>query len=206
MNSLLLLSVICFVAMLSPGPDFLLVTKNALIYPKRHALATALGIVSGCFFHATYCILGLALIITKSVLLFSILKYAGASYLVYLGLRGLMSKSGPIADGPENALVRNLTLRGAFMQGLLCNVLNPKLAVFLLSLFTQFISPDASILDKTKVAGVFVVEAAIYWPLLVFILQSSLMKNAFSELSLVLDRCCGALLVYLGVRVALSRD
>lgn len=85
--SLVLLILICFIGMISPGPDFLLVTKNALLYPKRQALATAFGIVSGCLFHATYCILGLGLIITQSILIYTIIKYAGACYLIYLGFK-----------------------------------------------------------------------------------------------------------------------
>src|SRR5471030_649289 len=93
--SLLMLISICFIGMVSPGPDFLLVTKNALLYPRRQALATALGVVSGCLFHASYCILGLAFIITQSIMLYTTIKYAGACYLIYLGIKGLKSRSIP---------------------------------------------------------------------------------------------------------------
>jgi RhtB (resistance to homoserine/threonine) family protein len=206
MNNLLLLSTICFVAMISPGPDFLLVTKNALNYPKRQALATALGIVAGCLFHASYCILGLALIITKSVLLFSVIKYAGAGYLIYLGIKGLTSKPTAANSVSVQKETSIKSVRESFVEGFFCNVLNPKLAVFLLSLFTQFVSLDASLIEKGSVAGVFVLEAAIYWPLLVILLQSSLIRRLFSDAQLYVDRFCGALLIYLGVRVAFSRD
>jgi len=205
-SELLLLATICFVAMISPGPDFLLVTKNALLYSKRTALATAYGIVCGCLVHATYCVLGLAIILTQSVVLFSTIKFAGALYLIYLGLKGITAKAEPRqgALAASMDVPRDLTPRRAFMQGFLCNVLNPKLAIFLLSLFTQFIAVDASIQEKVTVAGVFLLEAFIYWPTLTLALQARQIKSAFARTQHVLDRVCGALLIYLGVRVAVQ--
>lgn len=203
--SLLLLTVICFIGMISPGPDFILVTKNALLYPKRQALATALGIVTGCFFHATYCILGLAFVITQSIVLYTTIKYAGAGYLIYLGLKGLKSKQSTQIHQDRSSL-KEITASRAYIEGVLCNALNPKLAVFLLSLFTQFVSINASISDKAVVAGVFIVESSIYWPLLVLFLQANNIRKAFANFQTVLTRIFGGLLVYVGIRVMLSTD
>ncbi len=197
-----LLASICFVAMVSPGPDFILVARNAVSYPRRQALATALGIVAGCFVHATYCILGLAIIIAKSVLLFSVIKYIGATYLVYIGLKGLFSRCGELEKVVEPR--KSLTVRTAFIEGLLCNVLNPKLALFLLSLFTQFLSPSANIVEKIVVALVFVTESALYWPALVCLLQSTAVRDLLARVRSGVDKVCGVLLIYLGVRVAVS--
>ncbi|WP_454782862.1 LysE family translocator [Legionella sp. WA2022007384] len=203
--SLLLLMMICFIGMISPGPDFILVTKNAFFYPKRQALATAFGIVTGCLFHATYCILGLAFIITQSIVLYTTIKYIGACYLIYLGLKGLKSKhSATISQ--EQASIKNITISKAYIEGVLCNALNPKLAVFLLSLFTQFVSINASMGDKALVAGVFVTESAFYWPLLVLFLQSNKVRVVFANFQAVLSRLFGGLLVYIGIRVMLSAD
>lgn len=204
-ESILLLITICFVAMVSPGPDFLLLTRNALAYPKRQALATALGIVSGCLIHASYCILGIALLITQSILLFSTIKYAGAAYLIYIGLKGLFS--GPEASEARPETITHVpTVGAAYLQGFFCNLLNPKLAIFLLSLFTQFVDINASIAHKTLVAGIFIGESIIYWPILVLILQSALVRQTFAKLRSFIERLCGGLLVYLGLRVALAED
>ncbi|QMT61195.1 LysE family translocator [Legionella sp. PC997] len=203
--SLLLLMMICFIGMISPGPDFILVTKNAFFYPKRQALATAFGIVSGCLFHATYCILGLAFIITQSIILYTTIKYAGACYLIYLGLKGLKSNHSAIIDQDKSS-IKNITVSKAYMEGVLCNALNPKLAIFLLSLFTQFVSMNASMSDKALVAGVFVTESALYWPLLVLFLQSNKVRAVFANFQAVLSRLFGGLLVYIGIRVILSAD
>jgi len=157
--------------------------------------------------HASYCILGLALVITQSVLLFSLIKYAGAGYLVYLGVKGLFTKSGPAKTlNFERSALRQISLKAAFLEGFLCNILNPKLAVFLLSMFTQFIAPDATTSEKGMLASIFVGESALYWPLVVMLLQSKIMRDLFSRAQRVIDRTCGAMLIGLGLKVALSRE
>ena len=189
--------------MVSPGPDFILVTRSALTLPRRYAMATALGIVAGCLLHASYCVLGLAIVLTQSILLFSLVKYAGAAYLIYIGWQALRSSpTAPVQESHAD-LVPQSSLTKAFTQGFLCNVLNPKLALFLLSLFTQFISVHAGLVEKAIVASVFVAEAALYWPLLVLVLGSALVREAFERCQRVLDRVCGVLLIGLGLRVAL---
>lgn len=204
-SQIIVLALICFVSMLSPGPDFILVTRNSLLLPRRQALATALGIITGCFVHATYCVLGLAVIITQSVMLFSVLKYAGGCYLIYLGIKCLFARPAPDVEAAANGAT-HIGTGQAFRQGLLCNLLNPKLAVFLLSLFTQFISADATWQQKALVAGVFAGEALIYWPLLVVLLQRPEIRAGFGRFRLYIDRVCGALLVGLGLRVVFSRS
>ncbi len=207
MDNLLLLSIVCFVAMVSPGPDFVLVTRNSLLHPKPQALATAFGVIVGCLIHATYCILGLALIITKSVLLYSVIKYAGACYLIFIGIKGLLSSSAAgDLEIQQSKPTHSLSIRTAFVQGFLCNLLNPKLAIFLLSLFTQFISVDATLGEKLQVASIFMIESILYWPLLVLLLQSSLVQRFFNNMKLHLDRLSGAVLLYLGIRVALQNE
>ena len=199
---IIVLAGICFLGMLSPGPDFILVTRNAITQKRSAALATAAGVIAGCLVHATYCILGLAWLITQSILIYSTLKYLGAAYLVYIGVKGLCSKiktqSGSLHRLPE------ISMHTAFMQGFLCNVLNPKLAIFLLSLFTQFISPDASLGQKCVVAGVFVLESALYWPLLVLAFQLPIIRSRLHSAQRHLDKICGAVLIALGIRVAFN--
>jgi RhtB (resistance to homoserine/threonine) family protein len=203
-----LLAFVCFVAMVSPGPDFVIVTRSALCYGRPQALATALGVVSGCIVHATFCVVGLAILISKSVLIFSSIKYAGACYLIYLGIQGLRSPRQGTARSSElkRAESNQPSIARAYVDGLLCNLLNPKLVLFLLSLFTQFISPDASAFSKAIVAAVFVAEACIYWPLLSLVLQKECIRNIFNSTKLWLDRVCGVLLCALGLRVAFARE
>lgn len=202
MNDLPLLAIICFVAMISPGPDFILVTRNALLYPTAPAFATAAGIIAGCFVHATYCMLGLALIITKSIALFVSIKYAGALYLVFLGLKGIFSKTTS-SHTYMSAEKSAISIRTAFLEGFFCNLLNPKLAVFLLSLFTQFVAVDAPFASKAIVAGIFILESALYWPLIVVVFQWRFVRRIFTKIQPAIDRIFGVLLVGMGIRIAL---
>lgn len=202
----LLLSSIVFIAMASPGPDFILVSRNSLLYPRRIAMGTAFGIVTGCSVAAVLSVLGLAAILAHSILLFSVVKYAGAVYLVYLGVKGLLTReveSAPL-NGTQKTARKDITLVNAYLQGVFCNLLNPKLAIFLLSLFTQFIDVEATLTQKTIVASVFFVESLIYWPVLVMLIQIPSIKNFFLDFRLWLDRIFGALLLGLGLKVALS--
>ena len=86
------ISLIITLAVMSPGPDFAIVSRNALRYSQKTGLFTAMGIACGSLFHASYCILGFAIVISKSILLFNIIKYIGASYLIYIGIKGLLEK------------------------------------------------------------------------------------------------------------------
>lgn len=93
-ETVLTITVIATLAMISPGPDFVLVVKNAARYSRRAALATTVGINLGIAVHMSYCILGLALIIAQTPWLFGLLKYAGAGYLIWIGVQALFSRGG----------------------------------------------------------------------------------------------------------------
>src|ERR1700722_9128354 len=86
------IGIIAILAAISPGPDFVIVTKHALTQNRRNALLASLGIGCGILIHTSYCVLGLAIILSQSLLWFSLIKYLGASYLIYLGVKSLFSK------------------------------------------------------------------------------------------------------------------
>lgn len=126
-----------------PGPDFAIVTKNTILHSRRAGIFTSIGISSACLIHITYCMLGLAIVISESLWLFNIIKYIGAAYLIYLGITSLISKE--VAHNPTAAQKTvqkaRLTDFAAFRQGFLCNLLNPKATLFFLALFTVIIKP-----------------------------------------------------------------
>ena len=84
---------ISLLGMLSPGPDFFLVIKNAARYPKAAAMMTSLGVICGVITHMSYCVAGLAVVITTTPWLFDMLKYVGAAYLIWVGIQALFSRS-----------------------------------------------------------------------------------------------------------------
>jgi RhtB (resistance to homoserine/threonine) family protein len=129
-----------------PGPDFALVVKNTVLHSRRTGLFTSLGLGSASLVHITYCMLGLAVVISQSILFFNVIKYVGATYLIYLGITSLVSKHANHVTYSSQAVSHaHLSDRVAFRQGFLCNLLNPKATLFFLALFTVIIKPGTPI-------------------------------------------------------------
>lgn len=131
---------------LTPGPDVLYIVSSALKSGVRAGLAAALGIVSGCFVHLFAAALGVGALLATSATAFMLLKWLGAAYLVWMGVRLLVSRPGvsrialPTVALPKGAPA---DLRRIYLRGFLTNVLNPKVALFFLAFVPQFIAPDA---------------------------------------------------------------
>jgi RhtB (resistance to homoserine/threonine) family protein len=130
---------------LSPGPDMIYTAARSLSQGISAGIFSALGIFVGCLFHTTAAVFGLSKIIEQSVLLFSIIKYAGAAYLIYLGVRSFLKKK---KTKKEINTLPILTTRKIFFQGMLTNILNPKVAIFFLSFLPQFINPQSNYLKE----------------------------------------------------------
>jgi threonine/homoserine/homoserine lactone efflux protein len=130
---------------LTPGPDVLFIVSNALKSGVRVGMVAALGIVSGCFVHVLAAALGVGALLATSATAFTVLKWAGAAYLVWMGLRLLMSRPGAAGIVPEESVPDHVpaNLRRVYLSGFLTNLLNPKVALFFLAFVPQFIAPDA---------------------------------------------------------------
>ncbi len=128
---------------LTPGPDVLYIVSSALKNGVRAGVVAALGIVSGCFVHVLAAALGVGALLATSATAFTVLKWAGAGYLVWMGVKLLLARGGSpvvpvtgrVAQGASADLGR------VFRQGFLTNVLNPKVALFFLAFVPQFIAP-----------------------------------------------------------------
>ncbi len=151
--------------LVSPGPDFVLVMKNAFLYPTRTAIFTSLGIALGIVVHVSYCLLGLAILIEKSPTLFTVIKYLGAAYLFYIGIKALLAKTDNRTSAPnthEASVHAPLSDWQSLKQGFLCNVLNPKASLFLLGIFTIAIKPSTPIWLQC-IYGAWMVLATFLW-------------------------------------------
>ncbi|GAB2945131.1 lysine transporter LysE [Hafnia psychrotolerans] len=199
----LFIASIAFLGMLSPGPDFFLVIKNAARYPRMAALTTSLGVICGVITHMSYCVAGLAVVITTTPWLFGLLKYVGAAYLIWVGIQTLFSRSNSKLnlDGIEQKSVK---LRTAFVQGYLCNLLNPKATLFFLAVFTQVLQVNSSLVEKLWYASIIVGLSAIWWPLLSLLIQSAPVRRGLAKTQKIIDKLLGGVLIGLGIKVALS--
>ncbi len=121
---------------LTPGNDMLYVASRSISQGIKGGIVSALGVFAGCFVHISAAVLGLSIIIAKSAYLFELIKFGGAAYLIYLGIRALISK--PSFNQMDEKLVTTNNWK-LFKQGALTNALNPKVAVFFLSFLPQFI-------------------------------------------------------------------
>ena len=151
---------------ITPGPDMALVTKNALTSGRRAALATAFGIEAGLLVWTAISMLGVAAALRASTVAFTIMKVAGAAYLVYLGVTAFLSlRSAPGTDERRPPPRRQLLVAHGppFRQGLLSNVFNPKIAVFFTSLIPQFVTPGPSaVAESVALAGIFIAMGLVW--------------------------------------------
>ena len=132
---------------LTPGPDVLYIVTNALKSGTRAGIVAGLGITAGCFVHIFAAAVGVGALLAASATAFTVLKWVGAAYLLWMGARMLFAKaSGDSASGAAIAAARvgataDVSLRSVFMGGFWTNVLNPKVAIFFLAFVPQFIAP-----------------------------------------------------------------
>lgn len=140
------LAIAHLIAVASPGPDFAVVTKNTINYGKKYGRITALGVGIAILLHVTYAILGFSLIVKSNPTLFSIIKYGGAAFLLYLGVMSLKSKPSTLSQ--NTVTEQRITSAKAFRQGFFTNALNVKAMLFFLFLFTSIVDTDTGINTK----------------------------------------------------------
>ncbi|OCL21755.1 lysine transporter LysE [Gilliamella sp. wkB72] len=203
-DTLILVITISCLGMISPGPDFFLVLKNSLSYNRKIALMTCLGVISAIAIHMSYCVAGIAVLITATPWLYNALRYAGAAYLLWIGVKALLAKSSGTAYVSKQTQELNVTAKAAFMQGLLCNLLNPKATLFFLAIFTQLLNASSTMVDKLVVAFIIWLEAAIWWPMVVFVFQTQIVQRRYFKLQVIIDKLLGVILIVLGVKVGLG--
>ncbi|MDF3096294.1 LysE family transporter [Burkholderia sp. BCCIQ04A] len=202
MTELIVVVTITLLAVISPGPDFAMVTRNSLMLSRRAGVLTACGIGLGVIVHVSYTLLGVGLLIRQSPWLFNAVKLIGAIYLIYLGARMLMTKAG---DAQADAAVAPLSDLAALRTGFLTNALNPKTTVFIVSLFMQAVRPDTPLIVQIGY-GAFIVGAHAGWFSLVAICFSATrVRDRLLSLRHWIDRTFGCLLVGFGVALAIAR-
>ncbi|PUW43919.1 lysine transporter LysE [Cronobacter sakazakii] len=203
LETTLFVATIAALGMLSPGPDFFLVIKNAARYPRSAAMMTAAGVIAGVVTHMTYCVAGIAVVITTTPWLFGALKYVGAAYLVWLGVNALLAR-GTTSLALDGVAQESTSLKKAFIQGYLCNLLNPKATLFFLAMFTQVLNVNSGLMEKLWYAGIIVALTLVWWPLLVLLIQSQPVRRGLTKAQKVIDKLLGDMLLALGIKVALS--
>lgn len=196
------LMVVFAIAAITPGADFALIVRQALVYGRKNAFATSFGIGMALLFHASYTILGLGVIIAKSLILFNIVKWLGVAYLFYIGVKSIMSH-GTTGLKTENKRKSNSkqSIEKAFLSGFAINVLNPKAVFFFISIFSTFVSPFTPMAVKFCY-GLTLSSLLIGWFVLVSIFMTTpTVRSLYYRASKWVDRLCGIVFIAFSIRL-----
>ena len=197
MTELLLVITITILAVLSPGADFALVTRNSLLLSRRHGVFTALGIGLGVMVHIGYSLLGVGVLLQQSLLWFTGLKIAGALYLIYLGIKLLRSPEQ--RPGEEPAEGARMSTCGALRSGFLTNALNPKTMIFVLSLFMQVIQPGTALPVQIGYGAIIVLAHVLWFVLVALFFSAPAIAGRLLAYKRRIDQLFGAVLVGFGL-------
>ncbi|MEI8633317.1 LysE family translocator [Vibrio sp. PP-XX7] len=197
------LAILGLLIVISPGADFVLVFKNSVSQGRTTGLLTALGISFGISLHITYSILGISHFIARHEFLLSTVKYAGALYLIYLGISGFFNaqlKLAPaVAQKPPQSMIKSV------LQGFLCNALNPKTMLFFLSIFSQLISSSSTNHPYVFVYGIYLALLhGLWFSLVACLVTSAHLTHILQRFSTRINQACGVGLIALGTLLGLN--
>lgn len=196
-------AILNLLAVMSPGPDFVITVKNSIRYSRRSGIYTSLGIGLGLCIHLSYCAAGIGFIISKSIILFSIIKLLGAGYLIYIGISSILAK-GSKPEITDEQTGDDLTRLQAFKTGFFTNVLNPKVTLFILSLFTLVIGPATPAYVILIISAIIILTAFSWFTIVSIFFTQLSVQRAFYKFEYTINRFLGGLLVLLGIKIALS--
>ena len=184
------LTVICMLGALSPGPSLAVVIKNTLAGGTKQGYATSISHGLGVTLYAAITATGIGIIIVQSPLIFSVVQYAGAAFLLYLGIKALLSKKSSI-DLSHQIAPNEKDINGWR-------------AIFFLALFSQFVSGDASTQQKIIMTATVGTIDAVWYCLVTFALSRGNIIDKLKEKSHIVDKVTGTFLVFLAARVVLN--
>ena len=192
---------------MSPGPNGALLLKTVPVSGKKHGYVNVLGIVTAFYLHGLFSIFGLSAIIVSSATLFFIVKIVGALYLAYLGIKALMSafkKSEPAAEvNRENLPSSQKRLSSSFVEGVLTNLLNPKVSIFYLAAFPQFINFQQNVvLSSLTLVSVHALFAMVWFSSMVVFISKSTSFVKSNKMQKLLQSVTGTVLLWFSYRIA----
>lgn len=188
---------------LTPGIETVFLINKSISQGRRSGVYTSFGLNTGALVHTLFGALGLSIMVAKSAIFFALIKYLGAAYLIYLGVAKVMSKKGLIADTNEEQ--KKDSAKSSFTSGFVTNILNPKVALFFIAFFPQFISPT-----EIKNPVPFIILGVIYATMTtVWYLVLTSFAGSFStkikeneKIGVRLNKVSGAIFVLMGLQIA----
>jgi RhtB (resistance to homoserine/threonine) family protein len=191
----------------APGADTAMVMRQAIVHGRRAAILTSFGIGTSLMFHVGYTILGLGLVISQSIMLFNLIKWAGVAYLIYIGIQALRSGSSSLdvpapEDKPDSS--RQSAVKG-FALGFMANALNPKPVFFFLSIFSTVVAHDTPASVKFGYGLVMAICLIAWFVAMSFALTVPRMRALFQRSSKWINRASGVVFIAFGLKLAVQK-
>ncbi|TKJ92094.1 homoserine lactone transporter [Paenibacillus sp. CFBP13512] len=185
---------------ITPGSDTIYILSRSIFQGKKAGIMSVYGIVSGSLVHTLLAGLGLSLILMQSALAFNIVKWIGAAYLIWLGVRSIMARH---EDKPSMQAVESQSNRKVYLQGMMTNVLNPKVALFYLAFIPQFVSPEQTYGAVPFILlGLTFSTTGILWCMLLVLFSSKMAKRLqSSRISTYMNKITGSIFILLGLNL-----
>ena len=203
-HDLTLFIVACVLLAITPGPDSTLVFTQSLRHGARGGLVASFGVMTGCLVHVTAASVGLSALLAASASAFNVVKWAGAAYLAFIGLRTIITAGRSAAAAQEPQALRTSSV---FWTGFLTNVLNPKVAVFFVAFLPQFVSVNAAYAPLGfAVLGLLVIAIGFVWLIGIAFLaaRSAAALGGRGQLKLWIERALGGAFIALAAKLAFA--
>lgn len=202
LDEFLLIALAHFFAVASPGPDFAIVLKQSIQQGRANALWTSFGVGLAILLHVSYCLLGVAVLLTQSPNVFMALKYLAGAYLAYIGVQAL--RAAKPATAQQETTSQSVAAESswiAFRRGFLTNALNPKATLFFMSLFTLVISQSTPLIIQAGYGLYMAVATWLWFSFLSLVLSKPNVRGFFQKSGHWFDRGIGVILIALAIRI-----
>lgn len=204
LTELITIATVDLLAVMLPGPDFAMICLQSIKYGRRTAIFTSIGLGLGVALHVGYCLLGVGILISQSIVLFSIIKYIDAGYLIYIGIQGIRANKKSAEVTQQFHINTTQTWHKSIQLGFLTNALNPKATLFFLALFTQVIDPNTPIFIQLGYGVVMIIDTVVWFSVVSLFLTIPHVKGHFLKVSHIIEKITGGVLIALGIKVALE--
>lgn len=185
----------------SPGPDFFLILRHTLSGGRSLGYATLLGNRISLILHISFAIFGISIAIRHSASLYLTIRFLGAMYLIYLGTRNLVIRFRGNSNETVNAGADMIPTTTAIQRGFFNNLLNPKVSLFFLSFFPQFVTTETLAESPWTVAAIFFLGNTSWWIPLIFVVGNPVLRKSLYRLQYWLDVLFGFVFIWFGVRI-----
>lgn len=192
-----------FFVMIIPGPNMAIVVRNSLFHNRYAGVYTAIGLALGNLVHTSYCLVGIGVLISRSILLFNIIRLLGAGYLVFLGIKSLRSKPLPVIAQTDAALESSTI--SALRSGFLTDLLNPKATLFFLALFTQIVDPGTPMFAQVIYAMTVVMLEFAFLAFLAMAIGHQSVRKRLQAVNRHIEQITGIILITLGLKIMTTK-